>query len=471
VSIQHLRPLLPFLALAALGAGEAAQPFPWKETFTMPLDGGERTFVVHRGGSWMLVGRSDLSDGKLLAGSKDVALESKIERTPGGGLRLPGLEQVEIAGDQVLWRTRVDGDNLYLFGQLSGLPGNRARLVVAAVESAPSDLHRIGRRLAEAGKEDWPARLKAATWIRDQAAVQPNKEFWLNAADEELGRVIADAAAIADAKRDLALLDQVVSWCVDLARDPSKAGAVCSQAWVAGDETPRGQELRRRLRRLGLEAYQGRWMPRPEALAAQFDQRFAALTWTDAEGFFRLGRWADVNAEFLPTAKDRAYRCYQAGLRANPRHQGILNALGASASVAQFENAGTRTGNPGQAPASPEENPPAEGAATPGEGGPQRPNEVELSPLGFRLAERNRDGISAWIKPPRADKEGDQVAIELLFWNDLDQDANIGYTVEYGGQTYSSFLPVPGKARAPTSLTVPWRADAVPRLDLQQVTR
>jgi hypothetical protein len=77
-----------------------------------------------------------------------------------------------------------------------------------------------------------------------------------------------------------------------------------------------------------MELYRDQWRPRSEALAMEFEDRFAALTWKDAEGFYKLGRWADTNAEFLPQAKDRAYRAYQAGYKANPDHAGIRRELG-----------------------------------------------------------------------------------------------------------------------------------------------
>lgn len=351
--VPHVHALLPRILAPLLLAGTAAAidipipPPPWSDSFTMPIAGREQPFVIYQDTSWMRIDRRDLLSGQALAGRKDVVIEAKVERQGEHGLRLPGLEAIEVTGDPGLWRTVVDGDNLFLFGRLVADAGGRPRLQVAAIETAPSDRQHIQRQLAAVPALDWEQRLKTVAWIRDQAAVQPNKEFWLNAADAELGQVITAAATEAENRHDIALLNRVVGWCVDLARDPTRAGGICSRPWLQDEIGPAAQELRRRLRRLGLELYQDRWIPRPEALSAEFDSRFTALSWQDAEGFFRLGRWADINAEFLPKAKERAYRCYQAGLRANPDHRGILNALGLAASTARQDTSQATQQQPG----------------------------------------------------------------------------------------------------------------------------
>jgi hypothetical protein len=470
VLMLALAPALPVLAAAE-------DPVPWSETFTMPLGGGDRTFVVHAGGSWMLVERADLAAGRLFDGAKDIVVEAKLDQGATGTLRLAGVPTVEVVGDQSLWRARVATDNLYLFGRLTGLEGGRARLTVAAVAVASSDDQRIARRLAGLAATDWKGRLAAVEWIRGQASVQPNQEFWLSSADAELGRIIAAAADIAEQRRDLALLEQAVGWCVELAHDPAKAGTICSREWVSGDESPRSQELRRRLRRLGMEAFQGRWLPRAQALSLEFDQRFAALAWKDAEGYFRLGRWVDMNAELLPQAKERAYRCYQAGLRADPQHAGILSALGAAAPAARAD----QTGQPDTTGGATTAATPATTAAVASSGSAspsalagaddQRPGDPEMAKMGFQLAEPGRDGITAWIRPPHRPGGNAQASIDLLFWNERDQSATISYRLDYAGMAITGSLTAPGMRRTATALMVPWRSGAVPRLDLQQIGR
>jgi hypothetical protein len=82
------------------------------------------------------------------------------------------------------------------------------------------------------------------------------------------------------------------------------------------------------MRRWDLEFYGGQWRPRGDALAQEYQDRFAAIGWRDAEGYYKLGRWADANAEVLPRARELSYRSYQAGFRANPAHNGIRRELG-----------------------------------------------------------------------------------------------------------------------------------------------
>ena len=330
-----LRPLLASVLSMALVA--AADSAPWSETFTMPIGGQERTFIVYHGGSYMVLSAADALNKNLLLGRKDVVTTAKFERdgltAARQRLRLSSFPEVVAEGDSSLFATRLEGDNLYLFGTLTTPDAGKGRFEVMAVEAAPSDAQIIAKQLDGIPATDYPARLKAAAAIREHAATQPNKEFWLSASDNVVLAVIDDAAAAAEQKKDVALANQAITWAVEILHDPTKAGRVGSTAWIRSSTTPGTDEIVRRLRHLGLELYKDQWRPRGESLSLEFEDRFAAIQWKDADSYYRLGRWADLNGETLPRSKDRSYRCYQAGYRANPNHQGIRNELGLPNSV------------------------------------------------------------------------------------------------------------------------------------------
>ena len=87
------------------------------------------------------------------------------------------------------------------------------------------------------------------------------------------------------------------------------------------------------MRRWDLEFYGDQWRPRSDALGQEYQDRFAAIGWRDAEGYYKLGRWAEANAEVLPRAREMSYRAYQAGFRADPDHNGIRSELGMEATT------------------------------------------------------------------------------------------------------------------------------------------
>lgn len=303
----------------------------------MPLAGSERTLVMYRGGSWLLMRHQEMMDPALLIGSKEVVVEGKFERELQNGdrlrVRLPMHPTWQVEGSSELWSTHLDGDNLWLFGRLTFTGTGQPVLAVQAVESATSDAQLIANRLVGVLADDWDGRLKAAAWVRDQHLVQPNKEFWFNRADQLISQVIDDAAAKAAERKSLPIINDAITWTVDLLKDPVRAGRLASAPWIAAASGPALDDLKRRLRRLDLEIYHNQWLPRSVALSLEFDDRFAALGWRDAEGYYKLGRWTDINGESLPRAKDRAWRCYQAGYRADPSHPGILNELGLRATA------------------------------------------------------------------------------------------------------------------------------------------
>jgi hypothetical protein len=458
--MRLFHPSRVILAGLLFHVGFAAEPFPgpWRETFPMQVEGETRTVAVNDTGMWLVITRADLMAGRFLGGSTEVVMASKLERSV-FGLRLIGLPEIRLSGDPAAWREVADGDNAWLFGRLTRAGDGGPLFTVLATAHAPSDRQRIQQRQEGIRAEDWNARLAVAAWIRDQAVSEPNKEFWLSAADEAVIKVVEDAVASAQKGRDLALVNQVLDWCLDLVRDPGLAGRVVSVPWLVAESDPSLADLHRRLRRLGLELYKDRWMPRSEALAHTFDDRFEAIPWNDAEAFFRLGRWVDVNAEALTMAKDRAYRAYRAGQRADPKHEGIRNALGADGKVATAENASHKP--------TPEDVPqdvaPVSGDA-PTESD-TKPNELELGREGWQQAQRS-GVVSLWMRPPRADEAGQPAQVELLFWNDGTDQVLANWSVEYAGETRNAAVRLESRRRFTTSVSVMFEPNSVPMASL-----
>jgi hypothetical protein len=320
-------PVLLLGNIAWTAEGPAATG-PWTESFTMTIKDSERMFVVHNGASYLLTKAEDFSDSAFLA-DKDIMVLSKFERGQGDHITLYNLPEIDVTAAQELWGTRVDGDNLYVFGHMgANAETGKSLLRVAAIEVAPSDGQLITKRLANIQKTDWDGRLAVVAWAREQATLQGNKEFWLQESDNLLTRIITDAASEAEAKQDFNLAQRAMDWCVDVQHDPIRAGRIGSMPWIRAKGGEGAEQVSKRMHRLGLEFYREQWRTRSEALAMEYEDRTAAISWKDADGFYKLGRWADANAEFLPQAKDRSYRAYQSGFRANPEHSGIRRELG-----------------------------------------------------------------------------------------------------------------------------------------------
>jgi hypothetical protein len=303
----------------------AGAPKPWTETFSMTLKGKERTYAVHNGNSYLIATVEDFADPAFLD-QKDVVVNVKIGRVDHGHVKLYNLPKVDAAGPMELWRTRIDGDNVHAFGRVSR-NGAVTSFAIVAVEGAPSDGQIIAEKLATVPANDYPARLAAAVWAKEMGAKQGNREYWLVAADGIISQVIDDAAAQAEAGKDIALLLKAMDWCQELLHDIPRAARTGSAAWIRQAGGAGAEEVAKRMRRWDLEFYSGQWRPRGEALAQEFQDRFAAVGWRDAEGYYKLGRWADANAEVLPRARELSYRSYQAGFRANPNHNGIRREL------------------------------------------------------------------------------------------------------------------------------------------------
>jgi hypothetical protein len=299
---------------------------PWKETFAMTLKGKERTYVVYRENSYLLTNPDDLTDPNFLH-DKDVVIAAKLGRIAQGNVTFYTMPKVICSGPTELWRTRIDGDNLYVFGHFTILNGVQSLSLVAA-ESAPSDQQIIDQKMALIATDNIEARLAAATWARETANVQGNREFWLVAADNIISQVVDDAVAKAAVSKDIALILQAMGWCQDLLRDIPRAARIGSAPWIRQVGGAGAEDVAKCMRRWDLEFYGDQWRPRSDALGQEYQDRFAAIGWRDAEGYYKLGRWAEANAEVLPRARELSFRAYQAGFRADSTHNGIRRELG-----------------------------------------------------------------------------------------------------------------------------------------------
>lgn len=299
---------------------------PWKETFSMTLKGKERTYVVYQENSYLLATAEDLTDAGFLH-NKDVVIAAKLGRVANGKVSFYNMPKVQSTGPAELWRTRIDGDNLYVFGRFTIVDGVQNFAIVAA-ETAPSDQQIIEKKLSGIPADNFDARLAAAAWARDMGTAQGNREFWLVAADNIISQVVDDAVAKAEAGKDIAQILKAMGWCQDLLRDIPRAARIGSAPWIRQVGGPGAEEVAKYMRRWDLEFYGGQWRPRGDALTQEYQDRFAAIGWRDAEGYYKLGRWADANAEVLPRARELSYRAYQAGFRANGSHNGIRRELG-----------------------------------------------------------------------------------------------------------------------------------------------
>jgi hypothetical protein len=299
---------------------------PWKETFSMQLQGKERTYVVYNGNSYLLTTPKDRSDLSFLH-NKDIVVAVKLGRVDNGRVTFYNFTNINSYGPMELWRTRIDGDNLYVFGHFT-YDNNNGNFSIVAAEIAPSDQQIIDQRMSLIPPADFAGRISAAQWAREMGNVQGNREFWLVAADNIISRVVDDAVAQAESKKDVAMILKAMGWCQDLLRDIPRAARIGSAPWIRESGGSGADDVAKYMRRWDLEFYKGQWRPRSEALSLEYHDRFAAIGWRDAEGYYKLGRWADANAEVLPRSRELSYNAYQAGFRANSNHNGIRRELG-----------------------------------------------------------------------------------------------------------------------------------------------
>src|SRR4051812_30928641 len=162
-----LRRILVPLLCAGLGVAAdtqtAAPPgkTPWSESFTMTLKDSERTFVVFEGNNYLVIDKADLDDREFVSG-KDVMLATKFERADGPLAHFYNLTRLDAVASAETWATRLDGDNLYVFGRVVVDATGKAMLTTEHVAEAPSDSQIIADHLAKVGEEDYEGRLMVA---------------------------------------------------------------------------------------------------------------------------------------------------------------------------------------------------------------------------------------------------------------------------------------------------------------------
>jgi len=327
--------LTRLLAVACAGsllcAGEVAPvagAAPWSPSFTTQVRGKDRQFVTCQGKTYMLVTADELGGG--VGDGQDIAVTGKLRKLQGGKFGLYRVDRltIETVGDSLTGK--LDGDNLHLLGALTAAAGGRT-LAVRSAAIAPSDAQLLQERLAGIAEDDWDRRLGVVSWCHDQARVAGNADFWTATADSLLISVVEELGRKAAERKDVALVVRALDLALNQLRDQGLAGRVCSPAWIREAGGAQAEGIARRMRGLGFSLYKDLWLPRAQALEREYEDRIAALPWQDAEGFYRLGRWADENAELLPRARERSWRCYQAGHNADPGHAGIARELGVKA--------------------------------------------------------------------------------------------------------------------------------------------
>jgi len=378
-----LRMLVPAM-LVGLAAGAAAEtapvvPLPWTETFTMTLQDKVRSFVVYEGTTWLVMDPSDLKDPVFLV-DKDVMLPGKFERTDSQRAWFFSLPRFRAEGRLEHWATRIEGDNLYVFGRMSQPTPEEYVLTVRTVAAAESDTQIINLKLNQLALGDYAGRLAVATWVRAQAATQGNADFWVSAADTIVAQAVDAAAADAAARKDAELIEKAVSWAIEQSKDSGLAARAASQPWLVEAGGPTADKIAKRLRLLGFLWYKDRWHPKTTALSMEFEDRFIAIPWKDAEGFFKLGRWAESHLDDLPSARDLSYRCYQSGYRGDANHNGIRRKLGLEAVNGGAGGTATTSANDGPYQHD------ATGTVIPG-------------PDGWKRAPSALDGDVTWLDP------------------------------------------------------------------------
>lgn len=349
---SRLLSLVPSMAVVtclvgtALTSATAADPAdaskapaePWSESFTMVLQNRDRTFVTRGANTYMVMEAKDLAKPNFLNG-KEVLLLGKFEHTDGQRAYFFGLDRFAAVGDLTLWATRLEGDNLYVFGDIR-VTRDSVELHAREIITARSDAQLVAQRLAEVKPDDYAGRLQLAAWARGQAEVQGNRDWWELAAATIVAETINVAMTVANEQQDATILGQAFGWAINDIQDVGLAARVASQPWF--HDQPEAVAAGKRLAAMGYDRYKDVWRPRAESLTLQFEDTFLATAWRDAEGFYKLGRWVDRHAEDLPRAKDLSFRAYQAGYRADANHAGIRRELGLGAGSAEDARRGGR---------------------------------------------------------------------------------------------------------------------------------
>lgn len=325
------------LGAAVWSAETAAAAPPWKPSFSVEVHGVERAFVEAGGRQYMLLERPD--ELPRLTEGQAAAVTAKLRRLPGGRLGLYRADGVRLGGPAELLASALDGDNLHLVGRIAA----GRLLVLDGAVPAPSDAQVLQDRLAGLAEDDWDRRLGVVAWCRDQGGLAGNPDWWNGAADRLMGDIIGAMTDRGALRKDLTLVLRALDLALNQMQDPGLAARLASPPWIREHGGPHAEAIARRMRGLGYALYKDAWLPRPLALEREFEDRFAAIPWQDAAGFYRLGRWTDEQGEALPRGRERAWRCYQAGHRADPAHPGIARELGLA--VAATAPTATQTGS------------------------------------------------------------------------------------------------------------------------------
>lgn len=331
---RRLHCLVPAL-IAALASWTAtdltAAEEPWEATWTMDLQGEERAFVDHLGESYLLVAEKDFDD-PLFLNRKDIVLRAKFAGQQGDQPRFFNLSRIAVAGQLDALNAAASGDNLYLLGRIEATDGNRYRLTIAHILTAPSDATIIADRLATVASDDYNGRIEVARWARERSEQEGNRAFWTEASLDIVRTTARAAAARAEATGDGAFLLMAMDFAIQEAGDRTLAAELGTAEWVRTSEsaemvTARMQELGFVFHEVANDEFVG-WLPKNESLVRAFEARYQAIDWRDAEAFFELGSSTDELVDVLPRARELSHRAFQAGFRANPNHNGIRRALG-----------------------------------------------------------------------------------------------------------------------------------------------
>lgn len=298
---------------------------PWTISFTTTVRGKDRQFVESAGKTYLLSSVDEIATGAM--DGQDVAFAGKLHRLPGDVFGCYRIDGLVIAPQGNVLAGKLDGDNAYLAGSLTAADGKRVLKLDLAAQ-APSDAQLLQAQLAGIPDDAWERRLGVVSWCHEQARTAGNADSWTATGDALLGRIISDMAAMAGERRDAALLTRAIDLTLNQTKDPGLAARLASAAWLRDHGGAPAEAIARRMHGLGFALYKQTWLPRPQALEQEFSDRFAALSWKDAKGYYTLGRWADDNAEALPRARELSWRCYQAGNKADPSNPDIARELG-----------------------------------------------------------------------------------------------------------------------------------------------
>jgi hypothetical protein len=319
------RALLVSLACFCLH-GEEAISGPWTDVWTMPLGGKDRSYVDYDDNSYLAIYPEDFSNPLFLDG-KDVMLSAQFDRRTEGRVHFFGMPPVQVIGETHHWDGVQFGDNLWVLGRLDA-KGGRIQMRVNKVLTAPSDQTLLAQRLEAIPPSDHQARLDFAIWVRQKGEAQGNRDVWMEAADRIITTVVEAKAKQASKTQEANQLLIAMRWAVDYLDDPDQAARLADAVWFRKLPPQERNRIEQYLHGLGFIFRDGSWRGQSQALEQEFEKRFEATPWHDADAFYRLAQWADEYADVLPSAPQLRHRALRAGLKADNEHSAIRRALG-----------------------------------------------------------------------------------------------------------------------------------------------